>query len=143
MVSSGAHGDHHIRRPDRAVVVRCFALHGRLIAPEPAIAPGHANISIEVTGADIHRLLGDLAGIDTAQGRANVTMSLNSNGRSSFELVSALAGNALINEINPAAKIILNCFIDSSLMAGRSPCDRSGCGPLHFSRAFFAKRTGR
>ena len=112
-----------IKRLDGAVFGGAFALKGRISAPEKANAPGQANISIEVTGADIHRLLGDLAGIDTAQGRANVTMSLNSNGRSSFELVSALAGKGRIEVTNGAVKGINLARINARLKRLNQPTD--------------------
>ncbi len=85
-----------IKRLDGTVFGGAFALKGRIGTAEKAPETGQAKFPVEVTGADIHRLLGDLAGIDTVEGRANVTMSLTGNGRSSFELVSALAGKGRI-----------------------------------------------
>ncbi|MCH9050695.1 MAG: AsmA family protein [Proteobacteria bacterium] len=114
-----------IERLDGTVFGGAFALKGRISAAEkaPGQAPGQANVSIEVTGVDIHRLLGDLAGIDAAEGRANVTMSLTSAGRSSFELVSALAGKGRIEVTDGAVKGINLGRINARLKRLNQPTD--------------------
>ena len=112
-----------IKRLDGTVFGGAFALKGRISAPEKANAPGQANVSIEVTGADIHRLLGDLAGIDAAEGRANVTMSLTAAGRSSFDMVSALAGKGRVEVTNGAVKGINLGRLNDRLKRLNQPTD--------------------
>ena len=93
-----------IKRLDGTVFGGAFALKGRINAPEKANAPGQANASIEITRVDVRKALGDLAGIDAVEGRANLTMSLSSAGRSGFDLVSALAGKGKIDVADGAVK---------------------------------------
>ena len=116
-----------IKRLDGTVFGGALALKGRISAPEkanaPGQAPGQANVSIEVTGVDIHRLLGDLAGIDAAEGRADLTMSLTAAGRSSFELVSALAGKGRLDVTDGAVKGINLARINARLKRLDRPTD--------------------
>ena len=116
-----------IKRLDGTVFGGAFALKGRISAAEkanaPGQAPGQANVSIEVTGVDIHRLLGDLAGIDAAEGRANVTMSLAGAGRSSFDMVSALAGKGRVDVTDGAVKGINLARINARLKRLDRPTD--------------------
>ncbi|MEE8548234.1 MAG: AsmA family protein, partial [Alphaproteobacteria bacterium] len=93
-----------IKRLDGTVFGGALALKGRISAAEKANAPGQANALIEITRVDVLKALGDLAGIDAVEGRANLTMSLSSAGRSGFDLVSALAGKGKIDVADGAVK---------------------------------------
>ncbi|MFQ5957851.1 MAG: AsmA family protein [Alphaproteobacteria bacterium] len=55
-----------------------------------------AELSLRLTGADMRALLVDAAGVDTVSGRLDLAGRFHSRGRSELELVSALAGEAVV-----------------------------------------------
>ena len=59
-----------------------------------ATAPPTLEVSLVLQGADMRALMIDAAGIDTVSGLFDLTGRFNSRGRSEFELVSALQGEA-------------------------------------------------
>lgn len=55
-----------------------------------------AEIALNLAGADLKPLLIDAAGVDAVSGRLDLTGRFHASGRSAFELISDLAGNATI-----------------------------------------------
>ena len=55
-----------------------------------------AELSLRLSGVDLRALLVDAAGVDTISGRLDLAGRFHSKGRSEFDLVSALAGEAVV-----------------------------------------------
>lgn len=88
-----------VRRLDGTMFGGSFALSGRVSAPAGS-GPPAVQASVAIKDAGVRQALFNVANVDLADGRLDLSLALSASGRSVFNLVSTLAGESRLEVRN-------------------------------------------